>query len=65
MDELAKQRSELAARVAHDKNALREAVDELKTVVSRRFNVGEQMSRQPAPWLIGGFCVGLLLGLRR
>lgn len=44
---------------------LREAVEELTVAVKNEVTLAGQIVERPAPWLLGGFVVGLLLSWRR
>ena len=44
---------------------LREAVEELATVVKSEVTLGAYITERPWTWLLGGLTVGFLLGCRR
>ena len=56
-----------ALRLSIERNEaeLREAVEELTTVVKNDITLGAYIVERPWTWLAGGFAVGMLVGLRR
>jgi ElaB/YqjD/DUF883 family membrane-anchored ribosome-binding protein len=56
-----------ALRLSIERNEaeLREAVEELTTVVKNDITLGAYIVERPWTWLAGGLAFGLLLGLRR
>lgn len=59
------EKAALRLSIARDEADLREAVEELTTVVKNDITLGAYIVERPWTWLAGGFAVGLLFGLRR
>ena len=55
----------LRQSIGQNEAELREAVEELTAAVKSEVTLGGQIAERPAPWLLGGFVVGLLLSWRR
>ncbi len=58
------EREALRQSIEQDKAELLDAVDELKAVVTSRFQLRERIAEHPVPWLVGGFLFGLWLSSR-
>ena len=55
----------LRQSIEHHEAELREAVEELATVVKSEVTLGAYITERPWVWLLGGFTVGFMLGFRR
>jgi hypothetical protein len=55
----------LRLSIARDEAELREAVEELTTVVKNDITLGAYIVERPWTWLAGGFVAGMFLGVRR
>jgi hypothetical protein len=55
----------LRQSIEHHEAELREAVEELTTVVKNDITLGAYIVERPWTWLFGGFAFGLLLSWRR
>ena len=55
----------LRQSIGRNEAELREAVEELTAAVKSEVTLGGQIAEHPAPWLLGGLVVGLLLSWRR
>ena len=63
-NQLVQRRATLMEQIRRDQAHLRQAIQNLRVVVRRRADVGQHIADQPYRWLLGGFIVGLWLGLR-
>ena len=57
-------REELVASAERNERDLQVAIEDLKQAVKQPFGIGERISEQPVPWMIGGLLVGFWLGSR-
>lgn len=53
---------ELLQSIEEDEETLREAVHELAEATERKLDVTRFIRESPFEWVIGAFCLGLLLG---
>jgi len=58
------EREALRLSIEEDTAELLDAVVELKEAVQSRFQLRERIAENPAPWLVGGFLLGLWLASR-
>ena len=64
MSTLEREEERLRAEIRRDSAGLREAVDELQSVATRRINARYLIARQPFAWLAGALLVGWFIGSR-
>jgi hypothetical protein len=55
----------LRREIERNEAELREAVEELTTVVKNDITLGAYIVERPWTWLAGGFAVGMFFGVRR
>jgi hypothetical protein len=58
-DWASRERERILPEVERSQAELREAIEELQTVVQRRFDLAHRIAERPVPWLIGGFLFGV------
>ena len=59
---VAEQRDRIIPEVERSQEELREAIEQLQTVVQRRFDFGRIVAERPLPWVIGGLAIGFWIG---